>query len=125
MSLTTANVEAEASLLRRGRGILANPAFFFIFTVCAGMALVVMSVIGLAGLIGWIMAAVIIGLGVIGYFTGLGDRMLVIFVALLALLSGVASIIVVAILIFGSSAPAATSSGEHSSVSHVATDGQG
>ncbi len=100
-------MSTEAAILK-GRGLVANPAFFIIFTLCGGLGIAGFITLGMAWLdyneshvfegirFGAIALVVIIaGLFAAAKFSGLEERLFVILVALFGVLAGLTSLYVV------------------------------
>lgn len=87
-------MSTEAAI-QRGRGLIANPAFFMIFLIAGAMGIAGVLSIGVSGMWGWGLAAVTAILFGVAWITGLGERLFVGLLALGGLASGVLSVLVV------------------------------
>jgi hypothetical protein len=87
-------MSTEAAI-ERGRGIVANPAFFLIFFISASMGIAGLGSIGISGVWGWGLAALTAITFGIAWVTGLGEKLFVAMIALLGLVSGLVTAYVV------------------------------
>lgn len=86
---------SSESAIQRGKGLIANPAFFMIFVISVGMGVAGLGSIGVSGVTGYILAGVTAAVFAAAWFSGLGERLFVALIALAGLISGVVSAYVV------------------------------
>jgi uncharacterized membrane protein len=89
-----ARYQREVAALIEARGIKMNKSFILLFFICVLVALIGLLVVAVSGLAGWVLVAVLGVIGGIGAWSGKGEMLMLLGAALLALVSGVFSVIV-------------------------------
>lgn len=87
-------MSSEAAI-QKGKGIVANPEFFLTFFLATAMGIAGTLSIGVSGVWGWGLAAIVGALAAIAHFTGLGQRFFVILLSLAGIAAGMTSASVV------------------------------
>lgn len=82
-------MSSEAAI-RRGTGVIANPAFFMIFFIAGSMGLAGLITIGISDVWGWGLTAITAVLFGLAWVTGLGERLFVGFLSVVAAVSWLA-----------------------------------
>lgn len=90
-------MSSEAAI-RRGNGVISNPAFFLIFFVAGSMGLAGLMTIGVSGMWGYVLTGVTVALFGLAWVTGLGERLFVGILALVSLAAWVAVTVLVCML---------------------------
>jgi hypothetical protein len=82
-------IQRDVEILKRAQSIGANPDFILVFAAAAFMAAVGLFSVGISMMWGWIIFGVLIAAGVFDYFTGVGDKAMIITLVVSSALIGV------------------------------------
>ncbi|GAB4211027.1 MAG: hypothetical protein OHK0013_32310 [Sandaracinaceae bacterium] len=87
-------VQRDIEILQRAQTIGANPDFVLVFGAAAVMAIIGLLCVGISMMWGWIIFGAIIAGGLVDYFTGIGDKAMIISLVLVSALLGIGSLAV-------------------------------
>lgn len=91
----------DAAALQAARGVMAQKSFFLLFFVCFLVAAVGLLTIGVSGLWGWVLVAVLGVLGGLGAWSGKMDELMTLGVAAIGGICGIVSLIVAVFVVLG------------------------
>ena len=91
----------DAAALQAAKGIMAQKSFLLLFFICFLVASVGLLTIGVSGLWGWVLVAVLGVLGGLGAWSGKMDEMMTLGVAAIGAVCGVISLIVAVFVVLG------------------------
>jgi hypothetical protein len=97
-------VQRDIEILQRAQSIGANPDFLLLFGAATVMALVVLLCVGISMMWGWIIFGVILAAGAVDYFTGIGDKAMILSLIVVSAIFGVATLAVAAFVWTGAGA---------------------
>ncbi len=99
--LDSSRYQRDLADLQAARGVAMNKGIILLFLIVALVSVVGLLVVGVSGLAGWILVAVIVGIGVGGTVSGKMDVLMTLGVALLGAITGVMALIATTYVLLG------------------------